>query len=200
MQLLEQWRHSPSLQHQITAGRGVPGNISKCPHSLLTDIIIRTKEQPHKNGHSTHFHNNLGMLTSSRGNISQCPRRLKLQCGVVIPLQKLHKAGHNTRINHLLNRRIFLNRQQPTELCRTFRLNRRIIPHNTLNHLGQILKFTIPRGRSTSVHGRHVHSSGCTSVSPRGGTTGSEHACRGKTGGCGVHAPRGGRWHLTTFG
>mmetsp|Transcript_1098 Transcript_1098/g.1812 ORF Transcript_1098/g.1812 Transcript_1098/m.1812 type:complete len:252 (+) Transcript_1098:3757-4512(+) len=199
MQLLEQRRHGSRLQYQITAGRGVPGNISKCPHGLFADIIIGTEEQLYKNGHGTHFHNNLGMLTRSRGNIRQCPRRLKLQSGVVIPLQKLYKAGHDTRINHLLNRRIFLNGQQSTELRGALRLNSRIISHYTLNHLRQILKFAAPSGRSTSVHGRHVHSTRCTGVSPRSDTSGSEHACRGKTGGCGIHAGSG-RGHLTTFG
>lgn len=53
--------------------------VTKSPDGLLTHVMMRWIEQFDEWGNSTSLHHNFGLITSSWGNISQCPSCFKLQ-------------------------------------------------------------------------------------------------------------------------
>mmetsp|Transcript_5742 Transcript_5742/g.11447 ORF Transcript_5742/g.11447 Transcript_5742/m.11447 type:complete len:512 (-) Transcript_5742:106-1641(-) len=194
LQLMQEWGHGTGLQHQITAGRRVTGNVSQGPDGLFADVVVGARQETDKNRDGTNFNDNLGMFRGSTGNVGQSPSRLELQGRVIFALQKFDKARHHTRVNDLLNRRILFDRKQATKLCGTFRLYGWIVSHDSLHHGGQLLQLggrhvgpDTTRGRSSGIH--HALIRGISRVHQHGGSRQTGRCTRGSL-----------RRHLTTLG
>ena len=62
----------------------------------------------------------------------------------MIPLQELDEAWHDTTLDDLFNRWVFLLGKQLPEFCRSIQLAGRVIREDALNHLlGQLIKEKI---------------------------------------------------------
>ena len=83
-------------------------------------------------------------MNSRNGPAFDCPgpERLKtyLQHGM-ISLQELDESWHDTALDDLFDRRVFLLREQLPEFSRSIQLARWVVREDTLDHLlGQLMK------------------------------------------------------------
>ena len=54
------------------------------------------------------INDNFGVHVGARGNVSEGPRGFELEVEVVVEGQKQNQAGHNSAVDHFLDRRVAL--------------------------------------------------------------------------------------------
>ena len=64
------------VDDKVSHDRTVSSNVTKGPHSLLADILVRASEQLHEVKDSSTVHNSLGLVRGARGNVGQGPGSL----------------------------------------------------------------------------------------------------------------------------
>ena len=72
----QEWLDDAIVDDKVSHDRTVSSNVTKGPHSLLADILVRASEQLHEVRDSSTVHNSLGLVRGARGNVGQGPGSL----------------------------------------------------------------------------------------------------------------------------
>ena len=134
-QLLEQRREHLVREDEVASLGRVARDVAKRPHRLLAHVIVRRHEELHEIGHRAASDHHARVLRRARGKVRERPSRLELEHWVVSELQKLHKARHQARRDHLRDWRRALDAEQPADLRERGQLVRgvvRVDPHYKL--------------------------------------------------------------------
>ena len=102
-------------EHQVTALGGVTGDVPEGPHALLADLLRWAREELDQDRHRAVVNNMLHVLRGARGDVGECPGRLKLERRVIVALEKLDEPRASPRVDHLLG--------MPVVLCTSKRMN-----------------------------------------------------------------------------
>lgn len=87
-------------------------NISKSPDRLLADVLVGGCDQANKGRNGPACHDSGRLLGRPGGDVSQSPGCFKLDRRTVHISQEGDKLGDETSADQLVNRRMFVTRQQ----------------------------------------------------------------------------------------